>query len=517
MSMHPTRQMEPPFRHRAMETSATQQWNNARRFGRPSLMEPETTDISNAASIQGLHRARRNISGPRNIAQGTYNTRYGSARGTIFSGMFDSPSDVADLESIPARSDRLAPARLRPSSQSQRGSSESITRSACAACSNDFPSSELAVAPCCHRYCRKCLDTMFTAALASETSWPLRCCNRPVPADNPRVRGFVGAELLERYQVRKAEMETKDRTYCHEAPCSRFIPPANIEKDIATCPGCGSRSCAVCKGAAHEGRQCPPPDGDLKKLMALAERRGWRRCAECRRMIERTDGCSHISECTNTPVTSPGPIQCSHSRSHVIPISTANAPPSTQECICGADICYLCGKTWAGPRVTWTCPCSDQHRRGPPGRLGDEHDVHADWLEDFEEGTETHRGGMAGGTDLAYLAFRRGFGHYYHTANHNINRAVAETMWRGAAPGVSESRSGEQSMVGEQSVGRTRGPPVRNGEVAAAEHQECSHDRWWRRPGPADCTHCGRTVRSSISVCHGCGIMACPACICRSR
>jgi hypothetical protein len=45
-------------------------------------------------------------------------------------------------------------------------------------------------------------------------------------------------------------------------------------------------------------------------VLRLSDERGWRRCPECKAMVELSDGCNHIS------------------------------------CVCGAHFCYDCGKGW---------------------------------------------------------------------------------------------------------------------------------------------------------------------------
>ncbi|EAW06656.1 uncharacterized protein ACLA_083510 [Aspergillus clavatus NRRL 1] len=62
----------------------------------------------------------------------------------------------------------------------------------------------------------------------------------------------------------------------------------------------------LCKRAAHEG-DCPDED---EEVLQLSEREGWRRCFQCRKVIELGVGCNHIT------------------------------------CRCGAEFCYVCGTKW---------------------------------------------------------------------------------------------------------------------------------------------------------------------------
>ncbi|KAF9248014.1 hypothetical protein DTO027I6_6248 [Penicillium roqueforti] len=75
---------------------------------------------------------------------------------------------------------------------------------------------------------------------------------------------------------------------------------------------CGVRTCRVCKKSAHEGKCLPQLDWLMEKLM---NKKIWKRCTKCSRVIELKEGCPHII------------------------------------CICRAQWCYHCGKKWK------TCDC----------------------------------------------------------------------------------------------------------------------------------------------------------------
>lgn len=127
----------------------------------------------------------------------------------------------------------------------------------CVACHASLPYSQLARCPCLHTFCRECLEMMFTNALKNEKSWPVRCCRQDVPVEDPQVRKFLTDEFMRRYQSRKVEMEQTNRLYCQVPGCGVFIPQENIDNDTGTCPRCGSKTCAICKNAAHDGVDCP--------------------------------------------------------------------------------------------------------------------------------------------------------------------------------------------------------------------------------------------------------------------
>lgn len=51
----------------------------------------------------------------------------------------------------------------------------------------------------------------------------------------------------------------------------------------------------MCKRAAHRIGQDCPSDRELEVILEMGEKYGWRRCYNCRTLIELTQGCSHIT------------------------------------------------------------------------------------------------------------------------------------------------------------------------------------------------------------------------------
>ncbi|KAI1471700.1 uncharacterized protein F4812DRAFT_467676 [Daldinia caldariorum] len=191
------------------------------------------------------------------------------------------------------------------------GSDDIIEVRPCLACNDMTELARLVEAPCEHEYCLHCLEQLFRNATTDETLYPPRCCRQQIPLE-PNQR-FLPNDLVTTFREKAVEFSTPNRTYCHQATCSVFIHPDTYVNNVATCRTCRSSTCITCKRQSHDG-DCPH-DEDLQQVIRLAQEQGWRRCSNCRSMVELNTGCYHIT------------------------------------CRCGAQFCYLCGRRWK------TCVC----------------------------------------------------------------------------------------------------------------------------------------------------------------
>ena len=162
-------------------------------------------------------------------------------------------------------------------------------KEACNACMLLFAVQELTEVRCTHRYCSACLHCFFKRALKDETLYPPACCAVAIPlrVASPR----LSKSFTRRYKAKQLELKTRNRTYCHRPACSAFIAPHSIHNGHACCQRCGSVTCGYCKSAWHWGR-CS--EGDDSGFFDFVKTTEWKRCPECKRMIEKNEGCNHI-------------------------------------------------------------------------------------------------------------------------------------------------------------------------------------------------------------------------------
>lgn len=166
----------------------------------------------------------------------------------------------------------------------------------CGACTSKYRAHDIVRAPCNHEFCQGCLKDMFTLSLTDESLFPPQCCKQPIPMS--RCQHLLSTKLRGQFAAKKIEYETPNRTYCSRSNCSAFVPPSHTEGDIAACVKCPTKTCTICKQAAHIDSDCPD-DPAIEATVKLADENNWRRCSTCKRMVELKSGCYHICESGN--------------------------------------------------------------------------------------------------------------------------------------------------------------------------------------------------------------------------
>lgn len=212
--------------------------------------------------------------------------------------VYDIPFGRRSISAISSRSPSLLPKLVCVICQDE--TDDSITRLSCG-----------------HFLDASCLRTMFDNAAKDESLYPPKCCQTVIELDS--AREYLNAPLIELYQRKAREFDTKDRVYCHISTCSTFLGGATAAPEALRCSECRAETCGSCKHAAHHGRTC---DARLEDAMLeFAKEQGWQRCPTCKYLVGRTEGCNRML------------------------------------CRCNHTFCYLCGAAWK----TCSCPYS-----GPP-------------------------------------------------------------------------------------------------------------------------------------------------------
>jgi hypothetical protein len=180
-----------------------------------------------------------------------------------------------------------------PSGSSSLNSSTSslVREGRCCVC---FETRYCVSAPCGDTYCHICLGAIFQNATVDEELFPPRCHKQEIPLF--LVQPFMSKEDITKFKQKREEFKTRNRTYCHNTDCGRFIPTAYIdeESDCALCASCGKMTCVNCKKTYHGVADCPE-DKELAATLQLAAQEGWQRCQKCHRLVAKAYGCQRIT------------------------------------------------------------------------------------------------------------------------------------------------------------------------------------------------------------------------------
>ncbi|KAF9447652.1 hypothetical protein P691DRAFT_706431 [Macrolepiota fuliginosa MF-IS2] len=167
-------------------------------------------------------------------------------------------------------------------------------------------------APCGHIYCQGCGVNLVNSYTSQESQHPIRCCNIPIP--NDVLRPILSASQYSDFLQKEKEYNTpvERRVYCPRIECKQFIKIGKIASYLyltgrMKCPACSSWICIKCKEFMHPGSRCGDDNVNTVRFEALVKEKGWQRCKKCRRVVERTQGCLHMT------------------------------------CLCGYEFCYRCG------------------------------------------------------------------------------------------------------------------------------------------------------------------------------
>ncbi|XP_054777842.1 E3 ubiquitin-protein ligase RSL1 [Prosopis cineraria] len=214
----------------------------------------------------------------------------------------------------------------------------------CSICCEDKPLPIMITMKCSHKFCSHCLRAYVDGKVQS-CQVPIRC---PQPRckyyiSTAECRSFLPFTSFESLEKALAEANVSDRIYCPFPNCSVLLDPreclsarasssSQSDNSCVECPVCQRFICVDCEVPWHSSMSCddyqnlPEEERDASDitLHRLAQNKRWKRCQQCRRMIELTQGCYHMT------------------------------------CWCGHEFCYSCGAEYRDGQQTCQCVFWDE-------------------------------------------------------------------------------------------------------------------------------------------------------------
>uniref|UniRef100_A0A0A9DNB9 RBR-type E3 ubiquitin transferase n=1 Tax=Arundo donax TaxID=35708 RepID=A0A0A9DNB9_ARUDO len=177
---------------------------------------------------------------------------------------------------------------------------------------------------CAHAFCGACLAHYIIAKIQDRISivkCPEEDCGSVL--DPELCQGILPREAFEAWGsalCMSMVLVGSNVCYCPFNDCSEImVDDRGGEVPESECPVCRRLFCAQCGVPWHAGISCAeyeqlaPGDRGKEDLVVLEMAKGkkWRRCPRCKYLVDKHDGCVHIT------------------------------------CRCGFQFCYGCGEQWA--------------------------------------------------------------------------------------------------------------------------------------------------------------------------
>ncbi|XP_010242090.1 PREDICTED: ATP-dependent RNA helicase DEAH11, chloroplastic [Nelumbo nucifera] len=216
----------------------------------------------------------------------------------------------------------------------------------CPICCEEKPSSMMIKMKCSHKFCSHCMRIYVDGKLQA-SQVPIRCpqlkCKYYISASE--CKSFLPVTCYESLEkaLLEANILDSEKFYCPFPNCSVLLNPrecvstrasssSQSDSSCIECPVCQRFICVDCGVPWHSSMSCeeyqnlPMEERDAGDITLhhLAQNKKWRRCQQCRRMIELTQGCYHMT------------------------------------CWCGHEFCYSCGAEYRDGQQTCQCAFWDE-------------------------------------------------------------------------------------------------------------------------------------------------------------
>lgn len=187
----------------------------------------------------------------------------------------------------------------------------------CSICCEEKSCLMMITLKCSHKFCSHCMR-IYADGKVRSSQVPIRCpqlkCKYYI--SSVECKSFLTSSSYESLEkaLEEANVSHSDRIYCPFPNCSVLLDPneclsarasssSQSDNSCIECPVCQRFVCVDCGVPWHSSLSCeeyqnlPLDERDASDitLYRLAQNKRWRRCQQCRRMIELTQGCYHMT------------------------------------------------------------------------------------------------------------------------------------------------------------------------------------------------------------------------------
>lgn len=150
---------------------------------------------------------------------------------------------------------------------------------------------------CGHRMCNSCLRRIFRMSTNDPQHMPPRCCG-PEHIPLKYVDKLFDSGFKKNWNRKFEEYTSRNRLYCPSKGCGEWIDPDRIRREdgrkVGKCGRCKTKVCVKCGKKWHSSPKCGT-DEETRQFLSQAADEGWKRCYRCKAMVERKEGCNHMT------------------------------------------------------------------------------------------------------------------------------------------------------------------------------------------------------------------------------